>query len=321
MKKTIASNLNKNRKQCELLSDSQMVINAFNNLEVIVKICNYLDYVDKIRMAFVAPYLLKINEEISLAILKKYIKEDTLLYNSLKINYMRNIGLEWLTKSSKPISEAMQELRDSSINSNQKAIIMNSILLNLPYYKDIDKSCFSASFFNSVKDGAVDIFRYYIREKMTVQELKEVLKSRSTQGAKNFLTIVKNNDLTMVKILYGYAIEIMDSEELTEFVNMRDVGYSSYRQNALMIAARNDSVEMFDWLLNNGARLNQLDSSKKNALMYASNYGNHVIVERILNYLSDDHEAIIELANQTTDRFDGRCNALMLVCRFHLGIH
>ena len=63
---------------------------------------------------------------------------------------------------------------------------MNSILLNLPYYKDIDKSCFSASFFNSVKDGAVDIFRYYIREKMTVQELKEVLKSRSTQGAKNF---------------------------------------------------------------------------------------------------------------------------------------
>ena len=66
----------------------------------------------------------------------------------------------------------------------------------------------------------------------------------------------------MVKILYGYAIEIMDSEELTEFVNMRDVGYSSYRQNALMIAARNDSVEMFDWLLNNGARLNQLDSSK-----------------------------------------------------------
>ena len=33
-------------------------------------------------------------------------------------------------------------------------------------------------------------------------------------------------------------------------------------------------------------------------LMYASNYGNHVIVERILNYLSDDHEAIIELATR-----------------------
>ena len=41
---------------------------------------------------------------------------------------------------------------------------MNSILLNLPYYKDIDKSCFSASFFNSVKDETVDIFRYYIRK-------------------------------------------------------------------------------------------------------------------------------------------------------------
>ena len=61
---------------------------------------------------------------------------------------------------------------------------MNSILLNLPYYKDIDKSCFSASFFNSVKDGAVDIFRYYIREKDDCSGIERSFEIKIYPGAK-----------------------------------------------------------------------------------------------------------------------------------------